>query len=146
MQLQNMAWEEAISPNCHSELPLRIATQTWPPKSGRRGLVSSALPDKNGRFPSAKSERRALRIVARSRNRPKSRRCMPKRARLQSLQRNHSAPAPVRQLVRQSALLPSACRSGWNSATDLLTPCKGAEDHSANDTEIRHARIDLFRT
>src|SRR5271166_5122808 len=97
---------------------LRNATRTWPQSTGRRRLAYGSLLHKTGRPPSARSEHRASRILARTRNRPNRRACLPKRDRLQSLAQRHSVLAPARKLARQSVTPHSACPCGGNSATD----------------------------
>src|ERR1700693_1012212 len=98
---------------------LRDATRKTPHSTNSRRPADRGLPDKTGRLSSARSEHHASRIVARTRNRPKSRAWMPKHCRPKSLERGLLAPAPASKLVRQSAASPSAYPSSGNSATDL---------------------------
>src|SRR6516225_7147727 len=104
---------------------LRDATRIAPNDTDSRRPAYRRLPEEILRLPSARSEHHASRIVARTRNHPKKRDSLPKRSRLQSLAPRRSVPAPVSKFVRQSALAPSVCPCGGNSATDPSVPNTG---------------------
>src|SRR5258707_15611981 len=90
---------------------LRDATRIAPLGTDSRRPAYRGLPEEILRLPSARSEHRASRIVARTRNHPKKRDSLPKRRRLQSLAPRRSVPAPVSNLVPQSELQRTACPS-----------------------------------
>src|SRR6201987_5670224 len=90
---------------------LRDATRIAPHGTDSRRPAYRGLPEEILRLPSARSEHRASRIVARTRNTPKKRDSLPKRSRLQSLAQRRSVPAPVSNLVPQSELQRTACPS-----------------------------------
>src|SRR6516164_2520597 len=104
---------------------LRDATRIAPNGTDSRRPAYRSLPEEILRLPSARSEHHASRIVAQTRNHPKKRDSLPKRSRLQSLAPRRSVPAPVSKFVRQSALAPSVCPCGGNSATDPSVPNTG---------------------
>src|SRR5580700_7790805 len=58
---------------------LRDATRTSPDSTDSRRLAYRSLPDETERFPSARSERHAARIVVRTRTRSNTGACLPKR-------------------------------------------------------------------
>src|SRR3984957_18609964 len=119
---------------------LRDSTRIRPNSKDSRQLAFGGLPHKTGRLSNARSEHHALRIVARIQNHPDRRGCMTKCCRPPPLASGHLAPAPASKLVRQSALLPTSCPSGWKSVTDPSALDIGAGDDQASDTRARRAR------
>src|SRR5215469_5520865 len=101
---------------------LRDATRTAPDGTNSRRPADRGLPEEVLRLPSARSEHRASRIAARTRNHPKKRDSLPKRSRLRSLAPRRSAPAPASNLVPRSELQRTACPSEGYSATDPSVP------------------------
>src|SRR3984893_17809187 len=90
---------------------LRDATRIAPHGTDSRRPAYRGLPEEILRLPSARSEHRASRIVARTRNHPKKRDSLPKRRRLQSLAPRRFVSGPVSNLVPQSELQRTACPS-----------------------------------
>src|SRR6516165_10779316 len=122
----------------------RDATRTWPDRSdSRQRAYSGTVPQKTVRPPSARSEHRTSRVVARIRNHPKSTTQLLSSDRLLPVAQRHSAAAPASKLVWQSALHQTACQSSACTATDLRVPREGGADDQASDTRARPARNKL---